>query len=71
MNIDFFKPLALEGFLESLEKSPSLLGNQIRVYIEGEGFPNLEQVQIAIFGVVENRKDPKAPHAYFDFTRDP
>ncbi|MDQ7918375.1 formimidoylglutamase [Mesonia sp. MT50] len=68
MNIDFFKPLALEGFLESLEKSPSLLGNQIRVYIEGEGFPNLEQVQIAIFGVVENRKDPKAPHAYFDFT---
>lgn len=68
MNIDFFKPLAFESFLESLEKSPSLLGNQIRAYIEGEDFPNLEQVQIAIFGVVENRKDVKAPHASFDFT---
>ncbi|MDT0293506.1 formimidoylglutamase [Mesonia ostreae] len=68
MSIDFFKPLAFESFLESLEKSPSLLGNQIQAYIEGEDFPNLEQVQIAIFGVVENRKDTKAPHAYFDFT---
>jgi len=68
MNIDFFKPLAFQSFLESLEKSPSLLGNQIQAYIEGENFPNLEQVQVAIFGVVENRKDPKAPHAYFDFT---
>lgn len=68
MNIDFFKPLALESFLNSLEKSPSLIGNQIQAYIEGEDFPNLENVQIAIFGVVENRKDTKASLAYFDFT---
>jgi len=68
MNIDFFKPLALRSFLESLEKSPSLLGNQIQTYLEGEDFPNLGKVQIAIFGVVENRRDSKITKEYFDFT---
>lgn len=68
MNIDFFKPIDFEEFLESLEKSPSLLGNQISAYVKGEDFPNLEQVKVAIFGVVENRRDSKADKEYFDFT---
>ena len=55
MNQDFLTPVE-EAVLAHLALQPSLcLGNTIRVYSEEEGFPDLENVQIAIFGVQEDR----------------
>jgi formiminoglutamase len=55
MNQDFLTPVE-EAVLAHLALQPPLcLGNTIRVYSEEEGFPNLENVQIAIFGVQEDR----------------
>jgi formiminoglutamase len=55
MNQDFLTPVE-EAVLAHLELQPSLcFGNTIRVYSDKEGFPDLENVQIAIFGVQEDR----------------
>jgi formiminoglutamase len=55
MNQDFLTPVE-EAVLVHLELQPSLcFGNTIRVYSDKEGFPDLENVQIAIFGVQEDR----------------
>lgn len=55
MNQDFLTPVE-QAVLAHLALQPSLcLGNTIRVYSEEEGFPDLENVQIAIFGVQEDR----------------
>jgi arginase family enzyme len=55
MNQDFLTPVE-EAVLAHLELQPYLcLGNTIRVYSDKEGFPDLENVQIAIFGVQEDR----------------
>jgi formiminoglutamase len=55
MNQDFLTPVK-EAVLAHLELQPSLcFGNTIRVYSDKEGFPDLENVQIAIFGVQEDR----------------
>ena len=55
MNQDFLTPVE-EAVLAHLALQPSLcMGNTIRVYSEEEGFPDLENVQIAIFGVQEDR----------------
>jgi formiminoglutamase len=55
MNQDFLTPVE-EVVLAHLALQTSLcLGNTIRVYSEEGGFPDLENVQIAIFGVQEDR----------------
>ena len=55
MNQDFLTPVE-EAVLAHLALQPSLcMGNTIRVYSEEEGFPDLENVRIAIFGVQEDR----------------
>jgi arginase family enzyme len=55
MNQDFLTPVE-EAVLAHLALQPSLcLGNTISVYSEEAGFPDLENVQIAIFGVQEDR----------------
>jgi arginase family enzyme len=55
MNQDFLTPVK-EVVLAHLALQPSLcLGNTIKVYSEREGFPDLKNVKIAIFGVQEDR----------------
>lgn len=55
MNQDFLTPVK-EQVVAYLElQSPLCLGNKIRIHTEQEGFPSLENVQIAILGVQEDR----------------
>ena len=55
MNQDYLSPVK-EAVLSNLElQSPLCLGKNIRVHSEEEGFPELENVQLAIFGVQEDR----------------
>lgn len=55
MNKEFLTPVE-EFVLEHLAmKSPLCLGNKIKVYTDEHGFPDLENVKIAIFGVQEDR----------------
>ncbi|WP_298782228.1 formimidoylglutamase [uncultured Polaribacter sp.] len=55
MNQDFLSPVK-ESVLAHLELQPSLcLGHKILVHSEQNGFPDLEGVKIAIFGVQEDR----------------
>jgi formiminoglutamase len=55
MNQDFLTPVKA-AVIAHLALQPSLcFGNNIKVYSEEEGFPDLENVQIAIFGVQEDR----------------
>ena len=55
MNPDFLTPVK-ESVVAHLMLQPVLsLGKKITIYSEKEGFPDLENVQIAIFGVQEDR----------------
>jgi arginase family enzyme len=55
MNQDFLTPIK-EDVLAHLAQQGSLcLGKNIRIYSEQEGFPDLENIQIAILGVQEDR----------------
>ena len=55
MNQDFLTPVR-ESVLAHLELQPSLcLGHQILVHSQENGFPDLEDVKIAVFGVQEDR----------------
>jgi len=55
MNQDYLSPVK-EAVLANLEPQSLLcLGKNIRIHSEEEGFPDLENVQLAIFGVQEDR----------------
>jgi arginase family enzyme len=55
MNFDFLSPIR-ESVLAHLVLQSSLsFGNQISIHSEKEGIPDLENVQLAIFGVQEDR----------------
>ena len=55
MNLDFLTPVK-ESVVAHLMLQPVLsLGKKITIHSEKEGFPDLENVQIAIFGVQEDR----------------
>ena len=55
MNRNYLSPIK-EAVFENLEsQSPLCLGKNIRIHSEKEGFPELENVQLAIFGVQEDR----------------
>jgi arginase family enzyme len=55
MNQDFLTPVT-ESVVAHLELQSELcLGNKITIYTEVDGFPDLENVQIAIIGVQEDR----------------
>ena len=55
MNRNYLSPIT-EAVFENLEsQSPLCLAKNIRIHTEKEGFPELENVQLAIFGVQEDR----------------
>lgn len=55
MNQDFLSPVK-QSVIDHLDLQPSLcMGNTFRIHTRQEGFPDLENVQIAIVGVEEGR----------------
>jgi len=52
----YLEPLELPDYKFGDEDSGFRMGDQIRSYIDGENFPNLDDVDIAIIGVNEERK---------------
>lgn len=57
MNIaDFFEPIDDKIVAFKASDNASLLGNIIMKHTDGDGFPNLEGVSLAIIGVPEDRK---------------
>jgi formiminoglutamase len=55
MNQDFLSPVKESIVTDFLLQTPICLGTKIRIHSQEEGFPELENVQIAIFGVQEDR----------------
>ena len=55
MNIDFLSPVQDSVIAHLVLQSSTVLGKKIRVHSVQEGFPDLENVQLAIFGVQEDR----------------
>lgn len=55
MNLDFLTPIKDSVLLQSLLQSNQTLGNTFKIYTEQNGFPDVSNAQIAIFGVEEDR----------------
>jgi formiminoglutamase len=55
MNPDFFTPIDDSLAAHLVSQSSTCLGKKIQIHSHQEGFPDLENVQIAIFGVNEDR----------------
>ena len=55
MNQDFLTPVNENALAHLVLHSPLCLGNKIQIHNHQDGFPDLEHVQIAIFGVQEDR----------------
>ncbi|WP_158838875.1 formimidoylglutamase [Polaribacter sp. L3A8] len=55
MNQDFLTPVKDSVVAQLALQSPACLGKKIRIHTDEEGFPDLENVQIAILGVQEDR----------------
>ena len=55
MNKDFLSPIKETALAHLVLHSPLCLGNKIRIHSDQNGFPDLDDVKIAIFGVQEDR----------------
>ena len=55
MNPDFFTPIDDSLAAHLVSQSSACLGEKIQIHSHKEGFPDLENVKIAIFGVNEDR----------------
>jgi len=55
MNPDFFTPIDDSLAAHLVSQSSACLGKKIQIHSHKEGFPDLENVKIAIFGVNEDR----------------
>ncbi|MGB1284628.1 MAG: arginase, partial [Polaribacter sp.] len=52
---NFLTPVKEQVETHSVLQSSLTLGNKINIYTQQKGFPDLENVQIALFGVQEDR----------------
>ena len=57
MNFEFFSPVSDLILAHNELLSSQALGKKIKIHSSQNGFPELEGVDIAIFGVLENRND--------------
>ena len=55
MNQDFLSPVKENAIAHLIMHSPYCLGNRMKIHTEQDGFPDLKDVKIAIFGVEEDR----------------
>ncbi len=66
MNLDFLSPVAPKVLNQLETLHPSCLGHQIAAHTAA-GLPDLSDVQIALFGVRENRRETTPLRENFDF----
>jgi len=66
MNLDFLHPVDEEVLSHLKTLHPSCLGRKISIHSASE-FPDLEEVQIAIIGVYENRREQVRKKEEFNF----
>ncbi|MBL7559225.1 formimidoylglutamase [Olleya sp. YSTF-M6] len=57
MNFNFLTPVSDTVLAHNQLLSPLSLGQKIKIHSVQNGFPDLDKVKIAIFGVLENRND--------------
>ncbi|WMI64072.1 formimidoylglutamase [Aestuariibaculum sp. YM273] len=57
MNFNFFTPVSDLVLAHNELLSPQALGKKIKIHSAKKGFPDLKGVNIAVFGVLENRND--------------
>ncbi|MBD0832838.1 formimidoylglutamase [Aestuariibaculum sediminum] len=57
MTLDFFSPVSDLVLAHNELLSPQALGKKIKIHSEKKGFPELGDVSIVVFGVLENRND--------------
>ncbi|HET8804709.1 MAG TPA: formimidoylglutamase [Aequorivita sp.] len=62
MNPDFFSPINID-----LKSAPHTLGATMRINFSEKSFPEIEGVKIAIFGVLEDRRDENPTGEAFGF----
>ena len=55
MNTAFLTPVEEHAIAHLVLHSPSCIGRKIQIHTQREGFPDLDNVKIAIFGVQEDR----------------
>ena len=55
MNTDFLSPVEESLVAQLVSQSPLSLGQKVKIHSQKEGIPDLENVQIAILGVQEDR----------------
>jgi formiminoglutamase len=55
MNTDFLSPIEESLVAQLVSQSPLSLGQKVKIHSQKEGIPDLENVQIAILGVQEDR----------------
>jgi formiminoglutamase len=53
--LDFLEPVDLEKLFKKEQEHPLVLGKSIRCHSKEEGMPDLENVEIALIGVMEDR----------------
>jgi len=56
MNIDFLLPIEEGVIADTMLQPDSVIGKNIQIYTRQNGFPDLDDVSIAIFGVKEGRR---------------
>lgn len=57
MSFDFLRPVSNDVLVQNEQIAEQALGHKIKIHSDEDGFPDLEGVKIAIFGVQENRND--------------
>lgn len=65
MNLEFFTPVKKSV----AETEPRTLGADLRIHTSECAFPDMEGVQVAVFGVLEDRLDVNYAERPFDFDR--
>ncbi|WP_075341576.1 formimidoylglutamase [Tenacibaculum agarivorans] len=56
MNTDFLSPIDEKVYAHSVLQSPNSLGNNILIHTTQNGFPDLQDVSVALLGVKEDRR---------------
>ncbi|HET8838301.1 MAG TPA: formimidoylglutamase [Flavobacteriaceae bacterium] len=69
MNLDFLTPLDNDLLEESFQQSSLALFHQLQIHSKQKGFPNLEGIDIALFGVLENRREENGVEKKFTFNK--
>ncbi len=65
MNFEFFTPVN-EVLVEEIAASPQSIGGHLKIHTLGD-FPDMDGIRIAVFGVLEDRRDVERSEEPFNF----